>query len=291
MQQISLRVLGKLARMVSLILFAALGSLVLTRYAPGYFTDHREMEAAYAEGARAQLRSLEQDQGSLPTLLRTQLRDWVHGDLGRSRHYGIPVADLVRGRSAVTMRLLLSGIGTGWLVALTLALLMSARRTSHGELVLAAFTAALLAVPVGALATLSLVLDKGGPVTVLALLIAVRDFKLLYRLLRMSWAAPHVLHARAQGFSFLRTARVHLAPVLARELLALAIMSLVVALSALVPVEVVFDMPGLGQLAWTSAMNRDLPALVAVTTLMAVLVGAAGLFVSPERSTEVAQCA
>ena len=291
MQRVIRRVAGRLGRVLSLVLVAALASTVLMRYAPGYFTDSREMDAAYAQGARTQLAALAQAQGSLAALLKTQLGCWIHGDLGRSRHYDVPVADLLRERSGTTARLLLQGIGTGWLLAFALALPLSARRSHRGEVLLAGSTAALLAVPAGVLAMLSLLLNKGGPALVLALLIAVRDFKLLYRLFRASWRAPHLLQARAQGFSFFRTARVHLVPVLGLELLAIAMMSLVLALSALVPVEVVFDVPGLGQLAWSAATNRDLPVLVAVTALLAACVGLASLLAAPDRVTEMAQCA
>ncbi len=291
MQRIALQASIRLARVLSLVLLAAMGSVVLMRYSPGYFTEAREMDAAYAQGAREQVATLRAQQASLPALLTTQVKDWAHGDLGRSRHYNVAVSDLLKERGGTTARLLLRGILGGWLLALALALPLSARRGTHGELALASSTAALLAVPVGVLATVCLLSNEGGPVTVLALLVAVRDFKLLYRLLRASWRAPHLLHARAQGLSSVHSARVHLFPVLRRELLALALMSLVVALSSIVPVEVIFDVPGLGQLAWSAAMNRDLPVLTAVTALLAACVGVAGLFVSPDQATEVSQCA
>ena len=291
MRKVAIRAAGRLGRVLSLVLLAALGATLLMRYAPGYFTDSREMDAAYANGVRQQLSALQKAQGSLPDLLGAQLLGWIHGDLGQSRHYGIPVSTLLRDRSAATGRLLLRGLGAGWLLALTLALPLSARRGRRGEVLLSGITAALLAVPVGVLATLSLLLNTGGPVLVLALMVAVRDFKLLYRMLRASWRAPHLLHARAQGFSFAQTARVHLLPVLGRELLALVMMSLVIALSALVPVEVIFDVPGLGQLAWTAATNRDLPVLVAVTAVLATCVGIASLFATPSQAAETMQCA
>ena len=291
MRRLALHTAVRLARVLSLVLLAAIGSTMLMRIAPGYFTEDRELDAAHAEVARAELSSLQHAQGSLPALLGSQLNGWAHGDLGRSRQYAVPVIDLVRERSATTARLLFYGIGTGWCFAVTFALLLSGRRGEQGELALAGSTALLLAVPVGVLATVSLLLNEGGPVLVLALLVAVRDFKLLYRLLRGSWRAPHVLYGRAQGFSFLRVARVHLLPVLGRELLALAMTSLVVALSAIVPVEVVFDVPGLGQLAWSAATNRDLPVLVAVTALLAACIGLANLCITPTQSAEAAQCA
>ncbi len=281
----------RLGRVMLLVLLAALGSTLLMRYAPGYFVETREMDAAHANGARTELNAFQAQQSSLPHLLASQLSGWMHGDFGHSRHYDLAVGTLLHERSAVTFRLLVRGLGAGWVAALALALPLSARRTGAGELAIAGLTAVFLAVPVGVIATLSLLSNTGGPVLVLALLIAVRDFKLLYRVLRSAWRAPHVLHAQAQGFSMLRTARVHLLPVLGAELLAILMMSLIVALSALVPVEIIFDVPGLGQLAWSAAMNRDLPVLLAVTVVLAICVGFAGLFVTPGRATEEAQCA
>jgi peptide/nickel transport system permease protein len=42
-------------------------------------------------------------------------------------------------------------------------------------------------------------------------------------------------------------------------------------------VEVIFNVPGVGQLAWNAAMNRDLPVLLAVTMIMAIAVTLAGM--------------
>jgi peptide/nickel transport system permease protein len=73
-------------------------------------------------------------------------------------------------------------------------------------------------------------------------------------------------------------------------LLALATLSIVTALSALVPVEVIFSVPGLGQLAWSAALNRDLPVLLAITMIMAIAVTCAGILSdhpdSPDRPGE-----
>jgi peptide/nickel transport system permease protein len=48
-------------------------------------------------------------------------------------------------------------------------------------------------------------------------------------------------------------------------------LSIVTALGAIIPVEVLFGVAGVGQLAWNAAMNRDLPVLLAVTALMALV--------------------
>jgi peptide/nickel transport system permease protein len=70
----------------------------------------------------------------------------------------------------------------------------------------------------------------------------------------------------------------HILPNVAPQLCALCTLSIVTALGALVPIEVIFTVPGVGQLAWSAVMNRDLPVLVAISLLMAAAVGFAGMF-------------
>jgi len=281
---------ARVARFVSLLCLAALGTIALVRFAPGYFADGREMDAQYGNEVRAALRIQQDQQGSVVGLARSLLTGWWHRDLGRSRQYDVPVAGLVGSRVGVTAKLLMRGVACGWLLAFTIALPLSARRGSSGEVLVAGPTAIFLAIPLGAMATTCLLLNVGGPLLVLTSLVGVRDFKFVYRLLRQTWKAPHLLYARAQGIAVHRIMWVHLLPTLRTELLALSAMSFVVALSAIVPLEVVFNVPGLGQLAWSAAMNRDLPVLLAVTMLMATCIGVVSMFAEPARRLETVQC-
>ncbi len=281
----------RLARVASLVMLATLGTITLMRFAPGYFSDSREMDSEYGNGARAALKMQQEEQGSLIALTKHLLGGWSQGDLGRSRQYDIPVTELIGSRAKVTGRLLFSGIAYGWLLALALALPLGARRTSAGEALIAGPSAILLAIPIAAMATTCLLVNVGGPVLVLTTLIGVRDFKAVYRLLRHTWRSPHLLYARSQGVRPGRITFVYLIPGLAAELLALAVTSFVIALSAMVPVEVIFDVPGLGQLAWSAAMNRDLPVLLAVTLIVAACVGLAGMVSPVARTLEAAPCA
>jgi len=283
----------RIVRVVSLAFLAMVGTIMLVRLAPGYFTDSREMDAQHSALIREQLQVRQQGEASVLGMVRKEVQAWTHGDLGISRHFEVPVAGLLRERSRTTGKLLLFSVLCGWLGALALALSVSVLRTRAGEAVLSAPVALLLATPVAALATACLLADFGGPVLVLSLLIGARDFQLIHRLLRHVLRAPHFLYVRAQGVSSTRLLRTHLLPAVGPELLSLAMTSLVLALSAAVPVEVLFDLPGVGQLAWSAAMNRDLPVLLAATLLMAVLVGTASLFVDAQRaagSAEAAQC-
>jgi len=82
----------------------------------------------------------------------------------------------------------------------------------------------------------------------------------------------------------------HILPVAAPQLLALAGISVSLAFAAAIPVEVLCDLPGIGQLAWKAAMGRDLELLVNLTmivTLVTLLANsAADLLAQPHREGE-----
>lgn len=272
----------RLVRMLALVLLVFAGSTVLMRLAPGYLSDAREMDAHYGGTVRAELSRESARSHSLSQMLAAEIDEWVRGNSGVSRQFGVPVGELVRPRLAVTAGLLLKSIALAWALAWGAALISSAGpKPSRLWQAPATF---LLAVPTAAMATLCLLAGGGGPVLVMALLLAARDFKFLHSSLRKAWLDPHVLHARAQGIAGRRLLAAHILPTILPQLLALASLSIVTALSALVPVEVLFDVPGLGQLAWNAALNRDLPVLLAVTLIMALAVSCSGI--APGRRTE-----
>jgi peptide/nickel transport system permease protein len=276
--------LRSLARALALVLLVMIGSTLLVRLAPGYLSDAREMDARYGNTVRTELAQEGARTHSLPQLLVREMGGWLLGDAGVSRQFDVPVRELIQPRLAVTGGLLLHSLLLAWALALTAALLASTVRKS-GYLWQAPVTL-LLAIPTAAMATLCLLAGSGGPVLVMALLIGARDFKFLYRMLRQAWLEPHLLQARAQGIRTRRLLAVHMAPAIAAQLAALAGLSIVTALSAVVPVEVLFDVPGLGHLAWSAAMNRDLPVLLAVTLLMALAVTGSGLLHGPPDQLE-----
>ena len=276
------RLLQQAGRTLLLILLVASGTLALVRHAPGYFADSRELDPQHADGVRAELAARQAADRSAAAMVLGAAAGWLHGQLGISRQYQVPVWELIQPRLPVTLNLLARSLALGWLAAAALALPLSALRGCRGALPIAVGSAVSLAIPIGALATLFLLTNTGGPVLAISLVIAARDFKFLYRLLRREWQAPHLLFARAQGIRLSRIVLAHLLPALAPQLLALLTMSFVLALSMAVPAEVIFDVPGLGQLAWTAATNRDAPVLLAVTLCMAAAVGLASTFGRPD---------
>jgi len=60
----------------------------------------------------------------------------------------------------------------------------------------------------------------------------------------------------------------HVVPLIAPALFALLGVSLSMALGAAIPMEALCDSPGVGQLAWQGALNRDLPLVVNLTLLI-----------------------
>ena len=276
------RIARWLARTACIVLLVMLGSTLLVRFAPGYLSDAREMDGRYARVARAELTKEAEQSHSLASMVSSEINRALHGDFGVSRQFGAPVLELIRPRIAVTGLLMLRALAAGWGLAFIAALFSGSRICS--SMLWQAPSSILLAVPTAAMATLCLLTNTGTPVLVMALLLAARDFKFLHRTLHSAWSGPEVLHARAQGIRPHRLLWAHILPALKPRLFALASLSLVTALSALVPVEVIFDVPGLGQLAWNAALNRDLPILLAVTMIMALAVTVAGM--TPNRRPE-----
>ena len=264
-----------LIRTFAILLLVIVGSTLMVRFAPGYLSDAREMDSRYGGSARAELSAEAARSGSLTHLLSVELRGWLRGDGGTSREYGVPVTELILPRLSVTGGLLLRALVLAWTLAILASLLSSAARKP--ALLWQAPAALLLAVPTAAMATLCLLTGDGSPVLVMALLLAARDFKFLHHTLRNAWLDPHVLQARAQGVRTHRLVLGYILPSIGPQLSALASLSIVTALSALVPVEVILNVPGIGELAWNAALNRDLPVLLSATMIMALGVTLAGL--------------
>src|SRR5665213_414725 len=264
----------RLMRLLCVILLVMAGSTALVRIAPGYLSDAREMDARYASEARARLATEAGQSHSVLQMLEIEVGGWVRGDAGISRQFDVPVSELIRPRLAVTGSLISRSILWAWILAVCASILASAGRKPSPLWQTPA--TALMAIPTAAMATVCILADTGGPVLVMALLLAARDFKFLHRALRKALLDTHVLQARAQGLGSRQLLTMHIMPSILPQLSALISLSIVTALSAIVPVEVIFNVPGLGQLAWNAALNRDLPVLLAITLILALAVTASG---------------
>ena len=81
---------------------------------------------------------------------------------------------------------------------------------------------------------------------------------------------PHILATHARGLGKGRVLLCHVVPVVAPQLLALAGVSVSIAVARRF-LEALCGLPGIGQLAWQAALARDLPLLVNITILVTLV--------------------
>ncbi len=105
----------------------------------------------------------------------------------------------------------------------------------------------------------------------IALVVFPHVYRYAKNLLMATYQSPHVLAAQAKGLSSSRILLAHVFAPAAPQLAALAGISVSLAFGASIPIEVISDAPGVGQLAWKAAMDRDLPLLVNITVLVALM--------------------
>ena len=246
-------------------------SATLARYAPGFGTDDRQLDARLSSQSLAALRDLHPEERNVAAYYANSLRRALHGDLGTSRSFNRPVRQLLSERSAVTLRVGGEGLALAWLVALlaVLASWMLASPAFTGSITF--LTGTLLCLPAAVMALLAILLNAPGCLVV-ALIIFPKLHRYLGNLVSDARQMPHILTAQSKGVSQLRLLCWHVAPVVKRETLALAGVSVGLALGAVIPVEALCGIPGLGQLAWQSAMARDLPLLIDLSLLVVACV-------------------
>ncbi len=259
-----------------LAVLTALSTALMMRCAPGFFSDERELDSRYGVSVQQDLRAEQRAQGSVFRTCAALGMRWIHLDFGRSRTWDVPVWEILRSRIPASATLLGISLPLSWMLAVAIALPYSARGAAGYDFLATASTSLMLAIPAGALATMCIVAGHGGPTLVLTALLVGRLYRFLHGMLRQSWSAHHVAVARGYGISNRRLLIRYVLPQIWPQLVPLFGMSVMTALAALVPVEVVFDQPGLGKLAWQSSMNRDLPVLAAVTLFFAGAVSLAG---------------
>jgi peptide/nickel transport system permease protein len=258
-----------LPRTVILMTATCVGTIALVQWAPGYWSDVRELDLQTGSSVRE---ALDQQRTNHPGAF-VAAAEWIHGafrgDLGTSRQFAIPVTDLLSQRSSVSLHLLVTALVGGWSVAGALAIFLALVKKRGVVAVCMVPAAWLLAVPVGALSMLCFVTGAGGPVLVMALVLGARELQFFQRLLNDTLREPHFLYLQAAGVPARRILFVFALPQLLSQSLALLLRSVLTAIGLLIPVEVIFDLPGLGQLAWSATMNRDMPVLLSDTMIFA----------------------
>jgi peptide/nickel transport system permease protein len=259
--------------MITLLLGGFL-SATLVRLAPGYGAGEEDLDSRLSGESRAALRQARGREESLPRYYLRYLERLMHGDLGESLGTHESVRQLLADRFPETFATVTAGLALAWTLGLGLALLAVASRCAVMQSAANLAAAVVICIPAAVLALLFVMARAPGRLAV-GVIVFPKLYQYARNLLGRSFALPHVLTARAKGLSSLRILVWHVLPVSARPLLALAGVSVCTAFAAAIPVEVVCDLPGIGQLAWKAALSRDLGLLVNLTMLVTLIALAA----------------
>jgi peptide/nickel transport system permease protein len=278
------------ARILTVLLLGGFLGATLVRLAPGFGVDEQELDSRLNHESIQALRQSRASDGSLAEYYLHYLNRLVHGDLGTSRTLQQPVRQLLAERFAETLKSVGLGLALGWTLGLALAIAPVMSRSWLVDLLTSLLAGVLLCFPAAVLALLFVMAHAPGRL-VLGLIVFPKVFRYARNLLEHSASLPHVLTARAKGLGGFRVLLWHILPVTAPQLLALAGVSVSLAFAAAIPVEVICDLPGIGQLAWKAALGRDLELLLnlmMIVTMVTLLANsAADLIRNPLRASEV----
>jgi peptide/nickel transport system permease protein len=264
----------RLVCLVCLGLVGALASATLVRFAPGYGVAELELDPRWNANSVEALRQKQALQQSLPSFYFHYLSALVHGDLGESDSLKRPVRELLRQRFPVTGNSVIRGLGLAWVAAALLASIGLYFRGWLFEASTTALNSLLLSLPSAVVAMLAVHLRT--PVFfAIAIVVFPRLYGYVRNLLVRAYDQPHVLAARARGLGSSAILFRHVLPLAAPPLLALLGVSFAISFGAAIPIEALCDSPGLGQLAWHAALSRDLPLIVNVTLMVALVMLAA----------------
>jgi peptide/nickel transport system permease protein len=264
------KITRQVAVMVATVLLGGLISATLVRFAPGFGVDEQQLDSRLnAESVQALRGTHDQERNILAYYVRS-IRRAAHGDLGTSLSLGQPVTKLLMERSPLTVRLVGIGLLLSWLMALALALTAAWLRISSYDAVTTIVSGAFLCVPAAVLALLSVLWNVPGSLAI-AFIVFPRVYRYARNLLAKAYGLPHLVTARAKGLTEGRILFWHVIPVVGPQLLAVAGISVSLAIGAAIPVEALCGLAGIGQLAWQAALARDLPLLMNITILVTLV--------------------
>lgn len=255
-------------RLLAIMLLASLLGATLMRIAPGFSSDEQQLNTSLSSQSIQAIRQARLADSDIPRYYGKFLVSLVRGDLGMSQSLNQPVKDLLRERLPVTLKGVAIALGLAWLLGLLLAASAQIANSAILSFVTDALSGTFISTPAAVLA-LVFVMLRLPPELAAALLVFPKIYRYCQNLLQHSYSLPHVLTARAKGAGRWRILTWHVAPTALPQLLALVGVSISIVIGVLLPIEVICDVPGIGQLAWQAAQQRDLPLLVNLTLVVA----------------------
>ena len=278
-------------RVLLIALAAGFLGAVLVRLGPGFGASEQELDPRVRQATREAIRADNSAGSNVVTYYAKWVAGIFHGDLGYSPSLKRPIAELFRDRLPLTLRSVLAGALAGTLFALFAAILLTTWSIKASDIITGFGSAVFLSIPTALVAIFCLWFNVN---IIWAIAFAVFPQALRYagNILGAGARSEHVLAARARGVRGWRVLFFHILAPVTPQIAALAGMGVILAFGASIPIEVLCDRPGIGQLAWQAALARDLPVLVNVTVLVAVLTAGASTLADlaiPRRASERAQ--
>ena len=262
--------------LVAVCLLGGLLSASLVRFSPGYGVDERELDPRLSQASVEAIRNSRQMEVGLLSYYGRYLAGAVHGDFGSSQWLQRPISLLIKERFPVTAKSVLLGVSLAWLAAMFLSLAGVFFRGFYFDISTTLISGVLIALPAAVVAVFSVYLR--APVFVaIAVVTFPKLFRFLRNLLNQANSQPYILAARARGISQAKILFHHVLPLASPALFALLGVSLALAFGAAIPIEALCDSPGVGQLAWQAALNRDLPLITNLTLLVTLITVAANM--------------
>ena len=249
------------------------------------------LAAAGPQATAEDLAIIRRDNGldrPLPLQFITWAGNALRGDLGRSYLYRTPVSTLISARLPITLRLGLLGIVFAVAIALPLGIVAAMYEGTLIDRV--AMLLALLgqALPSFWLALILIIefglrlqwfpiagLDDWTGYILPSLVLAFSAVPALMRLTRSGMidalAADYIRTARAGGLSRTSIVLRHALRNAAMPVVAIAAVQLGFMLGGSIVIESIFNLPGIGYLAWESISKNDFPVVQAVVLLLAMI--------------------
>jgi peptide/nickel transport system permease protein len=272
-----IQIIGRqLLTLAALGLVGGLLSASLVRFAPGYGVDERELDPRLSQASVEAIRNSHRLNGGLLSYYGHYLASALHGDFGTSEWLERPVSSLIKERFPVTVRSVVLGVCLAWATALGISLAGLFFRGFFLDLSGTLLSGVLIALPTAVIAIFSVYL-RAPVFLAIAVVMFPKLFRYLRNLLTEAYAQPYILAAQARGIGQAKILFQHVLPLASPALFALFGVSLSMAFGAAIPIEALCDSPGVGQLAWQAALNRDLPLIMNLTLLITLITVAANL--------------
>jgi peptide/nickel transport system permease protein len=263
-------VLRQARRLLLVLLLGGLLGATLVRLGPGFGLDERELDTRLSAETRQAIHAEHAAENNVAIFYLRYLSGLAHGDLGFSRSLNRPISELLKQRLPVSLESLAYGVLGGVSLGLGLALLTLAWRVPGADLAPSILSGLCLALPAAVIALLFLWMGAAGRWAI-ALVVFPHVYRYAKNVLADMYQSPHVPAAQARGLSEARVLWAHVLAPAAPQLAAVVGISVGLAFGASIPIEVICDTPGVGQLAWRAALDRDLPLLVTITMSVALM--------------------